>query len=102
MSLILKKYKVPATIFLPVNYVDSDKQFWQEKLTGILINIYHMANKNTDKRQKYFDKLGKYNLQDIDQNNLVIKAVKLLKSGGKLLQWGREYFEYLLEKEVSI
>ncbi len=62
---ILKKYEMPATIFMPVNYIDNNIQFWQEKLTGILMDMYFMGKDNTDNYQMYFDLLKKYNLQEI-------------------------------------
>jgi len=33
---ILKKYEVPATIFLPTNYIGSNEWFWTEKITFFL------------------------------------------------------------------
>ena len=62
---ILKKYNMPAAIFLPANYIDSNKQFWQEKLTGMLIAMHHTGREHSDSRQKYLDVLKKYNLQGI-------------------------------------
>jgi peptidoglycan/xylan/chitin deacetylase (PgdA/CDA1 family) len=29
---VLKTYRIPATIFLPVDYISNDKMFWQEEL----------------------------------------------------------------------
>lgn len=36
---ILKKYKIPAVVFLPVNYIGTDNLFWQERLTRMLHSI---------------------------------------------------------------
>jgi peptidoglycan/xylan/chitin deacetylase (PgdA/CDA1 family) len=62
---VLKKYKTPAIIFLPVNYIDSSIQFWQEQLTRILIDMHHAGVKDADEYRKNCDMLKKYNLQGI-------------------------------------
>ena len=36
---ILKKYKIPATIFLTTGHIDNDKLFWWDKLGYILLNL---------------------------------------------------------------
>ena len=36
---ILKKYQVPATIFLPTNYIGSNEWFWTEKISFLLTHL---------------------------------------------------------------
>jgi peptidoglycan/xylan/chitin deacetylase (PgdA/CDA1 family) len=36
---ILKKYKIPATIFLTTGHIETDKLFWWDKLGYILLNL---------------------------------------------------------------
>ena len=36
---ILKKYKIPATIFLTTDHIETDKLFWWDKLGYILLNL---------------------------------------------------------------
>lgn len=36
---ILKKYEVPATIFLPTNYIESNEWFWTEKIAFLLAGL---------------------------------------------------------------
>lgn len=44
---ILKKYKVPALIFICTDYVGTDKTFWYEELANTLMNIPENVNINT-------------------------------------------------------
>ena len=62
---VLQKYELPATIFLPVNYINKNKQFWQEELTRVLINIYHKVKEHKYLQSKYHKLLKNYDLQDI-------------------------------------
>jgi len=52
---ILKRYKIPATIFLTTGYIEADKLFWWDKLGYI---IHH-----TTVSQLNLDELGNYSLQ---------------------------------------
>lgn len=36
---VLKKYNIPATIFLPTSYIDTTNWFWPEKVSFLLSNI---------------------------------------------------------------
>jgi peptidoglycan/xylan/chitin deacetylase (PgdA/CDA1 family) len=44
---ILKKYKIPATIFLPTDYISSDSMFWQEEVLMRLTNFL-TSEENSD------------------------------------------------------
>lgn len=39
---ILKKYQIPATIFIPTDYIETGKMFWWDELRAI-INNYHQT-----------------------------------------------------------
>ncbi len=44
---ILKKYDVPAVIFICTDYIDTDKIFWYSELTNILMDIPEHVNINS-------------------------------------------------------
>ena len=56
---VLKKYKLPAVIFLPVDYIGKNNQFWQEKLIGLLYSVYH------SKKPDVQELINKYNLKEV-------------------------------------
>ena len=41
---ILKKYKIPATIFLPTSYIGTSQWFWPDKLSYLLNHYYNNGN----------------------------------------------------------
>ena len=59
---ILKKYNVPAIIFLTSGHIGSDKLFWWEKVSYI---IHHTAFSVLD-----LDELGYYNYQALENRSL--------------------------------
>ncbi|MES9835279.1 MAG: polysaccharide deacetylase family protein [Candidatus Thiodiazotropha sp.] len=65
---ILKKYNVPATIFLATDYIGSDKSFWQEELTGIIKSSYH------DKDREALEIIDLENILELSTSDALIKA----------------------------
>jgi peptidoglycan/xylan/chitin deacetylase (PgdA/CDA1 family) len=45
---ILKENKIPAVIFLPTDFVGSNRHFWQGEITDILLSIRGFASKDTE------------------------------------------------------
>jgi peptidoglycan/xylan/chitin deacetylase (PgdA/CDA1 family) len=43
---LLQKYQVPATVFLPTGYIDSDHMFWTDRLALILQRLERTSSKN--------------------------------------------------------
>ena len=79
---VLKKYNVPATIFLPVDYIGSNLFFWQEKLGGLLYVAYS--------DQRYTDILSKYKLDEM----------KVL-TDQKARQFIKKYISQVKEKSLA-
>lgn len=44
----LKKYDIPATIFLPTSYIGTNKSFWPDKLAFLLLKIATLSYKLPD------------------------------------------------------
>ncbi|MBT2997503.1 MAG: polysaccharide deacetylase family protein [Candidatus Thiodiazotropha sp. (ex Ctena orbiculata)] len=65
---ILKKYSVPATIFLATDYIGSDKSFWQEELTGIIKSSFH------DKDSVALKILDLENILELSESEALIMA----------------------------
>ena len=55
---ILKSNKVPAAIFLTTDFIGTNKQFWQEKLTKSLTDLHRHSLEDKDFREKAIDKLN--------------------------------------------
>lgn len=45
---ILKERQIPAVIFLPTDYIDSNRHFWQQELAEIILAIRNKALKNDE------------------------------------------------------
>ncbi len=48
---LLKKYEVPATIFLPTNFIGSDEWFWTEKVAFLLSRVA-LSGGSAEKRKE--------------------------------------------------
>jgi peptidoglycan/xylan/chitin deacetylase (PgdA/CDA1 family) len=86
---ILKKYHVPATIFLTTGHIDTDKLFWWDKISYI---IQHSCVENI-----ILDEVGSHSLRSkIDKlraRSIVIERMKKLPQERK---------EQLIDKLISI
>ena len=51
---ILKKYNVPATVFLPTEYINSNRWFWTDQLSQLL----YEKNKNRKLNRIYFNEIA--------------------------------------------
>jgi len=76
---ILKKYDMPATIFLPTAYINTNKWFWPDKLAYVLQQIASVSNNrpsilSTATRTKY-PLLSKFHIEGIES---AIKEWKVL------------------------
>jgi len=49
---ILKKYLIPAAIFIPSAYIDTNRRFWQEHLTQLLMLLYSRCNESKKFKEK--------------------------------------------------
>ncbi len=76
---ILKKYGVPATIFLTAGYIGSDKLFWWDKISYL---IHH-----TQTSQLHLGDLGSHRFQSIEDrhyaSHIIIEHLKKLPDGTK-------------------
>jgi len=78
---VLEKQALPAVVFLPVNYIDTRRLFWQEALTHLLCRAVAEARTNEDKRGALELALRPYRLHSLlemphgDARPAVIHAV---------------------------
>ena len=87
---ILKKYKIPATIFLTSSFIEKDKIFWWDQIG---YTLFHSKSKKVKiekigeidisyvkENQKYFDKIiEKFKvLPEEKRNEILIKLIKKL------------------------
>jgi peptidoglycan/xylan/chitin deacetylase (PgdA/CDA1 family) len=62
---VLRRFQVPALVFLSVNYIGSTKTFWQEHLSGCLHRIWLRAAEDAAFRQRASDTLREYGLDAV-------------------------------------
>ncbi|MDD5086600.1 MAG: polysaccharide deacetylase family protein, partial [Candidatus Nanoarchaeia archaeon] len=89
---ILKKYNIPATIFLTANYISTNKIFWWDKIAYAIkktevknIDIKNFGKYKLEKKQQKADSLRDimFKLKKIDETeknsfiNLIIQKTKL-------------------------
>jgi peptidoglycan/xylan/chitin deacetylase (PgdA/CDA1 family) len=79
---LLKKYKIPATLFVPTHFIGTDKWFWTDRLAQILFRI------NSEKRTLRKDIATTALVDKIMQCNgsadmVIQNAISLLKSERK-------------------
>lgn len=83
---ILKKYNMPAIIFLPTAYIDQKKLFWQENLTALFLKSVEMFRINN-------------NIDDEIKNIVKKRDIRYLYESDKLVQ--REYVSILVQEIKS-
>jgi peptidoglycan/xylan/chitin deacetylase (PgdA/CDA1 family) len=49
---VLRRLDLPATVFLPVQYIGSDNVFWQERLGWLLFDAWQRARSGADGRSR--------------------------------------------------
>lgn len=75
---ILKKYNIPATVFLPTNYIDTKKWFWTDQLSYLLMQRQKRVGfRSQQTGNPFLIKLGR--LKGTFENQLE-HAIKLLKN----------------------
>jgi len=87
---IFNKNHIPAVIFLPIDFIGTNKLFWQEHLTKVLNDLYHSCLQDIKFQKKAMRAL---NSEDIDAilstsskeiNEKISKFVSLQKSKKKI------------------
>lgn len=86
---ILKKYHVPATIFLTTGHINTDKLFWWDKVSYII--------QHTSVEESILDEMGVLSLQSkIDKLNIRSIIIEKMK------ELPQEKKEHLIDKLISI
>jgi peptidoglycan/xylan/chitin deacetylase (PgdA/CDA1 family) len=57
---VLKKNRIPAAIFLPTDFIGTNRNFWQERLTKLLMYLHLRCRQNKDLKEK-----AKHNLNTV-------------------------------------
>jgi peptidoglycan/xylan/chitin deacetylase (PgdA/CDA1 family) len=71
---ILKKYEVPATIFLATDYIGNKDSFWQEKTTGILKRAYQ------DRDMELLEIVDLKNILELSESNALVIIEQKIQS----------------------
>jgi len=85
---VLKKYRIPATIFLAAGYIGKDRLFWWDEVSYII--------HNTTATQLELDELGSYSLRPLNRCRAGLVILEKLKD----LPDGRK--NVLIEKLIGI
>jgi peptidoglycan/xylan/chitin deacetylase (PgdA/CDA1 family) len=86
---ILARYQLPSLIFLPINYIGSDRVFWQESLVQLLRNAVATVRRNPESRAVFEPILAPVGLFDLlddtepDAPSRIIDAVSARKGLGR-------------------
>ena len=84
---ILRRYELPAVIFLPVNFIGEERLFWQESLVHLLVLAMEAVRKNPARMKRFrytLDPVGLGCLLDIsegDSRSRAIEAISLARAG---------------------
>ncbi len=54
----LLRHRLPAVVFLPVNYIGHDRPFWQEALTHLLWQVADEVRRAPERRERFHDLLS--------------------------------------------
>jgi peptidoglycan/xylan/chitin deacetylase (PgdA/CDA1 family) len=83
---VLRRLRMPATVFLPVTYIGSDDVFWQEHLGRLLCQVWQFARQGPDERRVATELLsgsgfeGVLDLQSDAVKETIIDLVRAKKS----------------------
>lgn len=73
---ILRRYRVPAALFIATNYVDSEDCFWQERLSRLLFRVWQQRGISSS----FIDDLGLASLNVPQERNAVTAIAKVIHS----------------------
>lgn len=84
---ILRKYEIPAVVFLPVNFIGENRLFWQESLVQLLVLAVQAARKNPASKSRLSQVLNPIGLESIldiehaDPRSKVIERISRNRAG---------------------
>lgn len=87
---ILKKYALPAVVFLPVRYIGSDDTFWQERLGHLVFEVLKQAQTDRALAEKAHAVLAEAQMADLLQLSpeqagpAVIDRIRVAKTDARL------------------
>ena len=76
---ILNRYSTPATVFLPVDYIGTDRRFWQEELAELVYILYQQGPKVVEILKKY-QLTSLHDRSDANARKMIKAFVNQLKS----------------------
>jgi peptidoglycan/xylan/chitin deacetylase (PgdA/CDA1 family) len=92
---ILKHYQIPATVFLPTNFIGTSKWFWTDRLTHLFVQKESQGNSEVSGPS------SKNSLENLLQNLKGPKEIRLEKAIEELKVFREERIESVLS-ELSI
>ena len=62
---IIRKFCIPAVIFIPSAYINTNRQFWQERLTQLLMLLHNQCYKNIKFKEKLLSIMDNSQIKEI-------------------------------------
>jgi peptidoglycan/xylan/chitin deacetylase (PgdA/CDA1 family) len=73
---ILKKYNIPATIFLPTSYIGTTQWFWPDKM-GFLLRSYYANNMQANQKEALKEYFKKYPWLITDNGKMTSQVIDI-------------------------
>lgn len=84
---ILKKYKIPATVFLTTDYINTDRLLWYDKLSWILYNTISIPKLFTFVKNDLEPEISKYVIHFFKSDSILkVKILEILAMKLKTFQ----------------
>ncbi len=95
---MLKKYNIPAAIFLPTEYIGTGKRFWQERLNHMLKILHYRCKSDIKLNEKALNKFRESELRKIIISDGRDLEEKISNFVAKQKQYKEEIIEKLIDK----
>lgn len=98
---ILKKYKIPAAIFLTTEYIGTGKRFWQERLNHMLKILHYRCKSDIKLNKKTLNKYRESELRKIIISDGRDLEEKISSFVAKQKQYKEDIIEELIDALTS-
>lgn len=99
---ILKKYKIPATIFITTSFIGTNRWYWPEKLTYLLLNTKLRELDLSDRLEDIRDDVASYILTIINDEGDYVTSNKIDFIIETLKQYSEESINIALDRVYEL